>query len=265
MAITSEPLLLYYQELVGNYKKQVRDLQTEVKNYRRREEKLKTQSKNPTLVPICKKTYSESSAKLKRQISQRLKESFDILLENCTPEDKKAVLIKAFPDAFVENKLTTEQTWYFEQKFKFNNGNMDKLRSFLNKFNLNPFASRRQINVYKEKLARENPDMLTIQIEDSDNEIRDGEEMEESSYMPNASAVTRNNQRRVNSSNTGANLQDEIYTSNASYGQQLIQQQEQYLRRANSQTYRQNPQQSFGPSAFLPATTSYTSFYSGHY
>lgn len=67
---------------------------------------------------------------------------------------------------------------------------------------------------------------------------------------------------------------DPLYNSNSSvaaqYGQQVIQQQEQYLRRNNqeqayvSRQNTQNPQQPFGPSAFLP-TTSYNSLYSGHY
>lgn len=184
--------------------------------------------------------------------------------------------------------------WFFERKFKLNNGSMDKYRRFLNQYNLNPFASRRQINNYKEKLLRENPAMLHIQPadsehEDSDSEVHEDATTAETGYVSNRLINMQNNTRylkatfksklkcfrRVTSDGVVTTIQGDLYapssTVAAQYGQQLIQQQEQYLRRANSQSYRQNnqnAQQPFGPSAFLPATSTYTNYsslYSGNY
>jgi hypothetical protein len=74
---------------------------------------------------------------------------------------------------------------------------MDKYRRFLDEFNINPFASRQQINNYKERLARENPAMLNIEPADSDHENSDSDanNAEESAYIPNVLATMRNNTR----------------------------------------------------------------------
>lgn len=68
LAITSEPLLLYYQEVINKYKKQVKELQSDIKNYRRREDRLTKLNKGPTMSKICKKTFSELNTKKKREV-----------------------------------------------------------------------------------------------------------------------------------------------------------------------------------------------------
>lgn len=69
---------------------------------------------------------------------------------------------------------------------------MDKYRRYLNQYNVNPFASRRQINNYKETLQRENPAMLEIQPADesgnSDHEIFNDEDR----YVPNSAVTAKN-------------------------------------------------------------------------
>lgn len=75
---------------------------------------------------------------------------------------------------------------------------MDKYRRFLSEFNLNPFASYRQVTTYKERIARENPGMLHIQPadsghDDSDSDVED--HIEEPGYVPNVLATIRNNNK----------------------------------------------------------------------
>lgn len=172
--------------------------------------------------------------------------------------------------------------WIFERQFQLNSGIMEKYRKFLSQHNVNPFATLRQINTYKEKLQRENSALLHLQPSNSssprnyDNEAVNVSNNDD--YIPNAVTVSRPSNSRQNPSVVTTAIRGELYTADASsiaaqYSQQLIQQ-EQYLRRfqaaQNYNTVTLNRQQQI-QSVFIPTTTTsgssttYSSLYTGHY
>ena len=203
-AITSEPLLAYYQEQLANYRRQMKIKDSELQILRRQVVQKARKQAMPSITWTARKTFSEASSHSKKRVRTFLfeiyirtllsvckflqtldgvKEAMNTLLSACTVEDRSVVLRTAFPVVFpapeVQRKLTRDQTLEFERKFKLKPSNMEKYRIFLNQFECNPFAGRRLLNRHREWVRANDPDRHKPNSDDSDTQEGEDEEEEE--------------------------------------------------------------------------------------
>ncbi|KAI6242723.1 hypothetical protein M3Y99_00178400 [Aphelenchoides fujianensis] len=142
--LSSEPLLLYYRDLIRpTAGKEMRDLREQIQRYRKREHRHAKKLKGESAGALTLKTYGDLSNEGRRKLCKRLRENVHESLKFCSEEVR------------VGEKLNLEQTWAFMTEFGLTDGVLDKYRTFLNKFHANPFVSRRQTGDHRRKLKQD--------------------------------------------------------------------------------------------------------------